>query len=210
MQRIVVELVHEVRLQGEGLAVNGVFRGRVPMHLVEVVFRATNDGVAFRATDAVHFRDFVCHAAVVVVRAWGRLEELEAMACVFHIRSNGVDLSLDHRNRCLHGILRHDVDGRLLLAADTEPPPSRRLCSTVGSGLAGIRIDPTTGCAGRRHLEQHEGQTAHGDEGRNGRAGQRQAMNKTLSEGLELAEPVHRQGQLEGLDLFQRRGASSC
>jgi len=36
----VVELVHEVRLEGSVLAVDGVLRRRVPVHLVEVVLLA--------------------------------------------------------------------------------------------------------------------------------------------------------------------------
>mmetsp|Transcript_21113 Transcript_21113/g.68349 ORF Transcript_21113/g.68349 Transcript_21113/m.68349 type:complete len:411 (+) Transcript_21113:262-1494(+) len=155
----VVELVHEVRLHSEELAVDGVLRGGVPMHLVEVEFVTTNHGVALGTTTVIVNGNFDVRTAVVDAAVRARLKDLEAVARVLHIRRLGLEVSRNRGGCGLFHILRHDVDGRLLMASGAEPAPCRFLRGRTGSGFPGIGIHPVPG-----HL--HGADVVHGVAGR--------------------------------------------
>jgi len=74
VQSGVVQLVHKVGLQREGLPVDGVLGGGVPMHLVEVELVPGDHRVALgAAADVVDGRDTTVRAVELAV-GWARLE----------------------------------------------------------------------------------------------------------------------------------------
>jgi len=134
VERRVVELVHEVRLQGEGLTIDGVLGRRVPVHLVKVEPCTVDPGVSLgRALDAVHDLDGL--AILVFVVSGARLEELEAVACVLHVGRRGTEIRGDGRRGRRGGGCGDNIDGRLLVASDAEAAPCGLLHGSVRRGL---------------------------------------------------------------------------
>ena len=146
-ERRVVELVDEVRLQREALAVDRVLRGSVPVDLVEVVLRTVDHGVAL-GLPIRHDMNFALIVQIMGLRA--RLEQLQRVARVLDVRQRRAVVRRDGRDGlrtigdqvARDGILRDDVDWALLAARGAEATPGALLQRSVRHDFALVRVEP--------------------------------------------------------------------